>query len=162
MPNASRHGARLLWGAARLASLPLLAALAPVALSGAVRADAAQTTMYVTISNVTNSHGHIRLAVCTRQTFLGVNCPYVASVQARIGSVTLRVEGIVPGEYAVQAFHDEDDSGRIKLSLLGIPEEGVGFSNDPSILIGAPHFSDASFQLTPDRTQVSLRLRHFD
>jgi uncharacterized protein (DUF2141 family) len=147
---------------ALLVSLSLLAALTPIALGTAARADVAHTTMYVTISNVTNGHGHIRLAVCTRQTFLGVNCPYVASAEAKIGSVTLRVDGVEPGEYAVQAFHDEDDSGCVRRSLLGIPEEGVGFSNDPPLLIRAPRFSEASFRLTPDGAQVSLRLRHFD
>jgi uncharacterized protein (DUF2141 family) len=149
-------------GARRIARSALLALLAPIVASGNGHADQACVTLSVTVSAVTNVHGHIRLAVCTRQTFLGVNCPYVASAPARIGSVTLRVEGVVPGEYAVQAFHDEDDSGHVRRSLLGIPEEGVGFSNDPPLLIGAPHFADAAFRLPPGGAQVSLRLRHFD
>jgi uncharacterized protein (DUF2141 family) len=136
--------------------------VASVALAGPVRADAARTTLLVTVSEITNSHGHVRLALCTRQTFLGSHCPYVASAPARIGSVRLSIQGVPPGEYAVQAFHDEDDSGRIRLSLFGIPEEGFGFSNDPAIRIGAPRFSDASFRLAPGGAQISLRLRHFE
>jgi uncharacterized protein (DUF2141 family) len=142
--------------------LSLTAVLAPVCWRGAARADETRTTLYITVSNVRNSHGHIRLAVCTPRTFLGTDCPFHASAPAKIGSVTLRVADMAPGVYAVQAFHDEDDSGRIKRSLLGIPEEGVGFSNDVSVRFGAPRFSDAALHLTPGETQVSLRLQHFD
>jgi uncharacterized protein (DUF2141 family) len=142
-----------------MALAPPVAALAPPA---AAHADETRTTLYVTVSAITNSHGHVRLAVCTRQTFLGHNCPYLASAPARVGTVSISVEGVPPGEYALQVFHDEDDSGQIKRSLFGIPEEGFGFSNDPPIRIGAPRFSDASFQVTPGGAQVSLRLRHFD
>jgi uncharacterized protein (DUF2141 family) len=154
-----RHGVKP-WHVAAMSIL--LGALTATACPGAARADAEKTTLYVTVSNVTNAQGHIRLAVCTRNTFLGKNCPYVVSAPARIGSVTLRVEGVEPGVYAVQAFHDEDDSGDIRLSLLGIPEEGVGFSNDAPIRIGAPSFSRAAFQLVPGSAQVSFRLVHFD
>jgi uncharacterized protein (DUF2141 family) len=151
------------WRAALLAALFLLiAGLVPVSRPTAAHAESAGTTLYVTVSNVRNSHGHIRLAICTRQTFLGADCPFHASAPAQIGSVTVCVEGVTPGVYAVQAFHDEDDSGRVKLSLLGIPEEGVGFSNVASMGFGAPRFSDAAFQLMPDGGQVSLRLLHFD
>jgi uncharacterized protein (DUF2141 family) len=149
------------WRAEMLA-LPLLAALAPVCWHAAAHADEARTRLYVTVSNVRNSHGHIRLAVCTPQTFLRADCPFQASAPARVGSVTLCVEDVAPGVYAVQVFHDEDDSGRIRRSFLGIPEEGFGFSNDASVLFGAPHFTDAAFRVTPDGGTVSLHLQHFD
>ena len=79
-----------------------------------------------------------------------------------MGSVTITVQSVLPGTYAVQAFHDESDSGQIKLSLLGIPKEGVGFSKDASIRFSEPSFSDAAFQLPTAGGQVSLRLGHFD
>ncbi len=142
--------------------LPVLAATIAVTWAGTAHSDDARIRLSVVVSGVTNARGHIRLAVCTRATFLGAHCPYVASAPARIGAVTLRVDGVAPGEYAVQAFHDEDDVGKIKLSLLGIPEEGFGFSNNAPILIGPPRFSDAAFRLDPGDAQLSLRLRHFD
>jgi hypothetical protein len=50
----------------------------------------------------------------------------------------------------------------IKLSFLGIPEEGVGFSADAPIRIGALQFSDAALQLTPRGGQLALRLQYFE
>ena len=161
----SRRGSnriRPAWPRLHAAALSLATILGSLACPATLRADMAGATLYVTVADVRNNRGHIRLAVCTRQTFLGTSCPYRASAPARNGSVKLCVENVAPGIYAVQAFHDEDDSGHIKLSLLGIPEEGVGFSNDAPIRIGAPQFSDAAFQLTPRGGQVALRLQHFE
>lgn len=149
-------------GVRAAATLSLATILASLAVPATLSADMAGATLYITIADVRNDRGHIRLAVCTRQTFLGTSCPYVANAPAQLGSVKLSVENVAPGIYAVQAFHDEDDSGHIKLSFLGIPTEGVGFSNDAPIWIGAPQFSDAAFQLTPRGGQLVLRLQHFE
>ena len=118
--------------------------------------------LQVTVGNVQNSRGHIRLDVCTRQTFLHDSCPFHASAPARVGTVTITLQGLPLGTYAVQAFHDESDSGQVKRSLLGIPEEGIGFSRDAPLHIRGPSFANASFQLLPSGGQVSLRLRHLN
>lgn len=148
--------------AAPLAVVLSLAAALQAGSWPAARADSAEGTLQVTVSNVRNSRGHIRLAICTRETFLHADCSFHGSAPAHVGSVTVKVQGVPPGTYAVQAFHDESDSGQIRLSLLGIPEEGVGFSGDAPIRFGGPSFADAAFQLPPAGGQVSLRLRHFD
>ena len=157
------NGKRPAWPGIPVAvALSLATILVSLAYPPTLLADMAGATLDITVADVRNDRGHIRLAVCTRQTFLGTNCPYIASAPAQTGSVKLSVENVAPGIYAIQAFHDEDDSGHIKLSLLGIPEEGVGFSKDAPIRIGAPRFSDAAFQLTPSGGQLVLRLRHFE
>ena len=159
----TRSCRRTVRGPASLAVfLSLAAALGAGSWPAAARADSAEGTLQVTVSNVQNSRGHVRLAVCTRETFLRADCPFHGSAPAQVGSVMVKVQGVPPGTYAVQAFHDESDSGQIKLSLLGIPEEGVGFSRDAPIRFAGPSFADAAFQLPPAGGQVSLRLRHFD
>lgn len=138
---------------------------AALALGACPAADAgaqAATTLDITISNIRNARGHIRAAVCTPATFLHENCPYHGAAPARVGSVTVHIGEIPPGTYAVQVFQDEDDSDQIKLSWLGLPVEGVGFSRDASILLGAPSFSAAAFQLLPTGGHIALRLRYFD
>jgi uncharacterized protein (DUF2141 family) len=40
------------------------------------------------------------------------------------GTVTVRVTGVAPGNYAVQAFHDENDNLVIDRTILGLPREG--------------------------------------
>ena len=42
--------------------------------------------------------------------------------------VTLEVP---PGTWAVQAFHDEAQKGQVTYNMFGMPDGGIGFSNDP-------------------------------
>jgi hypothetical protein len=44
-----------------------------------------------------------------------------------------------PGYYAVALFHDENDDHHLNTNALGIPTEGYGFSNNPTLYFGPPH-----------------------
>jgi len=130
--------------------------LALVALPPA--ADAA--TLVVELSGVENDHGLVRVAVCTPETFTTKHCPFSAAVAARAGAVTVSVEGIPPGRYAVQAYHDEDGNGRVRPGLFGIPAEAIGFSRDAPVRLAAPRFEDAAIAIAEPSTATHLRLRH--
>jgi uncharacterized protein (DUF2141 family) len=114
----------------------------------------------VLVNGVRDARGHILVAVCPPQDFLRLRCPYNASAPARPGTLVVRVAGVPPGTYAVQAWHDENDHGRLTRDWLGIPREGVGFSRDPSLLLGPPGFNDAEFPVGPGGGQAALRLRY--
>jgi uncharacterized protein (DUF2141 family) len=81
-------------------------------------------------------------------------------MSARAGHVTVRVTGIPPGRYAVQAYHDEDGNGRLRHNLFGIPTEAIGFSRDAPLRLGPPRFEDAAIEITEPSTITRLRLRH--
>ena len=51
------------------------------------------------------------------------------------------IGGIPPGTYSVAAFQDRDSSGRLKRNFLGMPQEDLGFSRDPSLRFGPPSFA---------------------
>jgi len=128
----------------------------------APRADTAPVTLQVTVTNVRNDHGHVRVAVCPRASFLQPNCAWHAAAPAHVGSVVVTVPGLPPGVYAVQSYLDENDDGKINRGLLGLPTEGIGFSNDAPMRFGPPSFDDAAIRLGPAGRAVSLRLRYFD
>ena len=44
------------------------------------------------------------------------------------------------GVYAIAVYHDEDASRKLNRTGLGLPNEGYGFSNNPSTLAGLPTF----------------------
>lgn len=75
--------------------------------------------------------------------------------------MTVRVAGVPPGNYAVQAWHHENDNGRIDRDLLGIPTEGIGFSRNAPIRLGAPSFEDAAFTVEASGAWNALKLRYF-
>ena len=51
------------------------------------------------------------------------------------------------GEYAVSVIHDVNGNRMLERSMLGFPEEGVGFSNDQKVKLSAPEFKDCKFML---------------
>ncbi len=131
-------------------AIPLLAL--PAA-SHAARLD-------VELTGVENDHGMVRVAVCTPETFATKHCPFSGAAPARPGSVVVGVDGIPSGRYAVQAYHDEDGSGRLRRGLFGIPAEAIGFSRDARVTLRAPSFGDAAIEVVEPATATRLRLRH--
>ena len=116
----------------------------------------------VLVTDVRSDRGHVRVAVCTADTFLSPGCPYHGSAPARPGTVRVEIGNLPPGTYAVQVFQDEDDSHRVKRTLIGLPEEGVGFSNDAPMRFGPPRFASAAIRTTDAGGRISIRLRHLD
>ena len=139
--------------------------VAVVALLLAALATAAKAepgVVVVTVSGVRSNAGHVLLALCDRATFLQETCRYHGRVPAASGAVTLRIAGVPPGIYAAQAFHDENDNGKIDRNFFGMPTEGMGFSNNARIRFGPPSFNDAAFTVGPDGAVIGLALRYFN
>jgi uncharacterized protein (DUF2141 family) len=114
----------------------------------------------VLVSGVKSAVGHIRLDVCTRAEFLK-DCSFSAAAPAIPGETTLLLAGLPPGVYAVQAYHDKNDNHEVDRNALGLPTEGVGFSNGVKIRLRAPTFKAAAFVYLGGDETISLRLQHF-
>lgn len=123
-------------------------------------AAAQGATLEIVIDNVRDAQGTVRVAVCSQAQFLGENCEHVAQAPAHGGSVTVRVEGVAPGTWAVQAFHDDTGTGKIERNFLGMPKKGLGFSNDARFRFGPPRWDDAVFRLGPNGGVVHVPLRY--
>jgi uncharacterized protein (DUF2141 family) len=140
--------------------LPALRRTAVIAaMACLISGAAAATTIYVQVTGVDDTRGHVRVELCTRQTFLTGECPYSAAAPATSGETVVEVEA-PPGEYAVQAYHDDTDSGRVHRNLVGIPRERIGFSNNAPLRLHGPSFDDAAFQVGSNERRITLRLRH--
>ncbi len=118
-------------------------------------------TLEVTVAGIRNDRGDVRVAVCTEAAFLKPTCEHVGRAPAQPGEVTVRIEGVPPGTWAAQAFHDENRNGVIDRNFLGIPTEGLGFSNDAKFNFGPPGFAAAAFQLGPAGGRIRFSLRYF-
>ena len=140
----------------RLPGLTVLAIL----LSWPVVGSTANLT--VKVEGVDGSMGHVLVAVCTEDQFLGAGCTSTGKVPAAPGAVTIVLTNVAPGVYAVQAFHDENDNMDIDRSLLGFPKEGMGFSNDAPMRYGPPQFAVAAITIGAEDAATSLRMRYFD
>ena len=133
--------------------LLILAALAAVP-ARAVPVD-------VTVAGIRNGKGLVLVAVCPESQFLRDTCAYRGRAPARPGEVTIRVD-VPPGVYAVQAYHSEDGSGRLRRTFLGLPRDGIGFSRDAKFHYGPPSFADAAVRVGGEGGAVRLTLRYYE
>lgn len=111
------------------------------------------------IDNVRNARGKILVAVCPQDKFLKEDCAHNGEAPARPGTVTVTVANVPAGDYAAQAFHDENNNEEVDQNFIGIPKEGVGFSRDAKIVFGPPKWRDAHFlhQARPAAMRIKLR-----
>lgn len=138
----------------------LIAASVGVCL-GLVTAGASAAELEILVEGVRDGQGHVLAALCHEDTFLGAGCPYTASEPAQRGEVHIALSGIEAGVYAVQVFHDENDNIDIDRTLVGLPKEGMGFSNDAPMRFGPPRFADAAIQVPrEDGAAVRLKMRY--
>jgi uncharacterized protein (DUF2141 family) len=66
---------------------------------------------------------------------------------------------ISPAGLAISAYHDRNDNGQLDKSLVGIPTERYGFSNNPKRGYGPPKFDQALVAAPKDASrQVPWRI----
>ncbi|HWI86406.1 MAG TPA: DUF2141 domain-containing protein [Sphingomonas sp.] len=114
----------------------------------------------IIVSGTRSAQGMIRVSICPEQMFLKT-CPWSASAPARTGQVAIMIEGVPPGRYAVQAFHDANGDGKLGTGWFGIPNEGIGFSNDAMAHLTRPRFSKAAFDHGGTAQHIAVTVRYF-
>lgn len=111
-----------------------------------------QNTITVHIHNVGSKLGTINVAVYgSDDTFLSLdNAIKGISAPAHKGEVTLKIEDLRPGEYALAVYHDENGNGKLDTNWMGIPKEKVAFSKGKMHTFGPPKYSECTFAITSD------------
>jgi uncharacterized protein (DUF2141 family) len=75
-----------------------------------------------------------------KNVFMNATAPILGS------TATCTFNNVPSGSYAVAFFHDRNMNNKMQKNLLGIPQEGYGFSNNAKPHgFGPPSFSNASF-----------------
>ena len=113
----------------------------------------------ISVAGVRAPTGKVIVAICTERQFLKT-CPYSGSAAAHGGTVLITVNGVPPGRYAAQAFADADNDGQLSRTMIGIPKEGVGFSNDAMRRFLPPRFSVAAFDHGAQPQKLAITLRY--
>ena len=118
-------------------------------------------TLRIVVSDVRAARGHVHVAICPQAAFLKDACVYKAIVPAKQGQTIATIDGMPPGTYAAQVYLDENDNDELDRTFIGIPEEGVGFSNNPSFTFRAPSFADTAFVYDGVSGSITVRLRYY-
>jgi len=80
-----------------------------------------------------------------------------AAVELKDGRAKVTFNDLEPGEYAVSAFHDRNNNGRLDTNFAGKPTEPYGFSNDAKGRFGPPKFEKVRFRVDNSKT-ISIHL----
>ena len=65
-----------------------------------------------------------------------------------------------PGFYAVAIYHDANSDHKFNRTVIGLPAEGFGFSNDAPAKVGLPAFADTRFRANVGETTIHIRMRY--
>jgi uncharacterized protein (DUF2141 family) len=112
----------------------------------------AQTKLTVTIDKIKNEKGSIRIGIFDSEDGFLKKPIDGKSVKVAGNHVTVVFDKLKPGTYAVSVIHDENDNAELDTKALGIPKEGVGFSNNVMGKFGPPSFQDASIKLAGEES----------
>jgi uncharacterized protein (DUF2141 family) len=122
----------------------------------------AQARLEVTVKNIREPKGTIRVGLFTNKKDFLKKAAFGKIVKARGGEVTVVLENLPPGDYAVSVIHDENENGELDSNLVGIPKEGFAFGNNAMGSFGPPSFEETRITLrgTSSEKQV-ITLKYF-
>jgi len=72
--------------------------------------------------------------------------------------VLFTFENLPFGDYAISVHHDEDNNGKVNSNFLGIPNEGLGASNDAKGFMGPPNFDKAKVTLNKEQITIIINM----
>nr|WP_255536597.1 DUF2141 domain-containing protein [Pacificimonas pallii] len=119
--------------------------------------------LHLTLHGLRSSQGHVR--VCLWSNGDGFpdcrkNSGVTRLAAPAAETVTVDVTDLPPGNYGISVIHDENDNRRLDKGFMGLPSEGVGFSNNASAPFGPPKYAKVRFALTGETEQV-IRMKYY-
>ena len=127
-------------------------------------AQSAQPGIHVEILGIRNSIGAVACALFEAPE--GFPTGYlrfatnIMMVKVRATKATCDFADIAPGTYALAVIHDENRDGELATNVMGLPQEGYGFSNDAKGTLGAPSFEAASFSYNGESLKMTIALQY--
>lgn len=126
--------------------------------------DNSSGKLIIKVSGVRNQNGKIIISIFkSADGFPGK--PSKAEILA-VGEINkntaqVTVENIPFGDYAVSLVHDENDNKKMETNFLGIPNEGIGTSNDAKGTFGPPKFEQAKFKFSKDNQKIKINMVYY-
>lgn len=133
----------------------------PALFAGLCLASAANAAdLTIEWTGLRSQAGEVRIAIWdSAETFQKDAQVFAAiRVRARAGAQRVTLTGLPEGSYAIAAFHDENQNGKLDTNLIGIPTEATAFSNNAAANFGPPKFEAAKLVLgaTPSHTRLAF------
>ena len=119
----------------------------------------AQNKLTVVVDGIEKSKGKVLVAVYDSINFLKQPLYYgMAKVESGQEEVSIVIENVATGKYAISVFHDENDNNKLDTGAYGIPIEKYGFSNNARGKMGPPAFQDCMINIEED-TEINITVK---
>lgn len=144
-----------------LASVALLAAGAP-AYAATCEGPASNTQLTVRVTSVPAAKGEMAVTIypddarrflAPKGRLLRVRPPATSPVT----TTCFNLPG--PGHYAIAVYHDANGDRDFNRTMIGMPAEDYGFSNDAPTTVGLPSFRSVRFSVAPGKNTTSITLK---
>jgi uncharacterized protein (DUF2141 family) len=127
------------------------AALALVVVAASPLEAQTDNSIQLVVTGLDNGLGHVHCALENEGTWLTKTPARVSTGPIQGNQATCEFRDVLPGVYALVAFHDENDNLRLDVNFLGIPVEQYCTSRDAQRPRERPRFENASFNYTGGR-----------
>jgi uncharacterized protein (DUF2141 family) len=138
---------------------PLLLSLIGFSLLPCFANESGKITVH--INNLRNNKGVVRIALFSSKKDFDKSVHSIdqegnsfakAAVPVKNQEAVFTFDDIPYGDYAIKFFHDEDNSGKFKTNLFGIPKVEYQYSNNPDTnMFGMAPYENAKFHFNnPD------------
>ncbi|WP_258101183.1 DUF2141 domain-containing protein [Marinoscillum pacificum] len=117
-------------------------------------------TLQITVEGIEKEQGFIRVAFYNSEEIhldeKTVSYYHEEPVNS-VGSMSFDVP-IPEGDYSVAIYHDVNSDKELNKSMIGIPKEPYGFSNNVMGMFGPPSFDEAKISF-PEVKKITISLR---
>jgi uncharacterized protein (DUF2141 family) len=79
-------------------------------------------------------------------------------LEIKDGAAVITLAGLLPGEYAIKAYHDLNGDSKLNTNLFGIPTEPVAFSNDAPVHMHAPSWRETVFVVHEGENAIAIHI----
>jgi uncharacterized protein (DUF2141 family) len=116
----------------------------------------------LTISNIRNDKGQILISLFNQPVGFPSDSTrayrtYVIDAEER--SISLRIENLHPGEYAIALIHDENQNLKLDTNLVGAPVEGYAASG-ANKRFSSPKFESSKFMLKNESLNLEIVMNY--
>lgn len=134
-------------------------ALADEGCEGVRAASSARLT--VQVNGIRSARGEVAVTVYAddKRKFLARGGK-LARVRVKAASSVRACFWLPPANYEVAVYHDANGDRDFDRTLVGLPSEGFGFSNNPETRIGLPPISAARFRVSPGEATIVIQMKY--
>ncbi|MEQ8907859.1 MAG: DUF2141 domain-containing protein [Vicingaceae bacterium] len=123
--------------------------------------NASKGTLIVKVEGIKKVEGNVGVLVFNKsQGFPDDKTQAILSKEVKVlrKSLSISLPKLPYGDYAIALVHDVNANKKLDRTLIGIPKEPFGFSNNKSIFKGLPNFKEAAVRLDGSKSETVIRL----